>query len=194
MIRSIVRTERVDAVRFAAACYRESRRISAGRSDLRASCARLRRAFGRARGYPEFRRRVSERTLRVSPAVLHSLRELRDRPGLRVVFARNIEAPVGRGPNSRFGLGEFADAAALSFRLRWPRPDPAFYRRALRIARTEDPGVLYLDDDPDHVRAVRRLGVPSRRVRSPREAARFLRSPARAPVRSVRRPRPERLS
>jgi HAD superfamily hydrolase (TIGR01509 family) len=175
VVRAICREEHVAPAEFREAYYRLCSRAGAGKLALRETYAILRRKFHLSLGFAAFRELVTSRSLVAVPGVLPRLRAVRRQGSVRVVFASNIERYVWRGLCRKFDLRSAADEHALSFRLGVLKPRPEFFRRALRLARAAPPETLYLDDLPENIAAARRIGIPSRRVRSPSEVVRILR-------------------
>jgi len=166
IVREILRRERLDAAHVREAYYRVALHMASGSFGLPEGYRTLRRRFHWSISYPALREIVGSRALRVVPGVLPALRELRRKRTVRVVYASNVERVTWRGLCRKYHLDEYADGAALSFRLRALKPSRRFFREALRIARAPPSEVLYLDDLPENVRAARALGIRARRVRS----------------------------
>ena len=157
------------------AYYRWSRALDRDRIPLAEMHRRLRRAFSIRIGWAGFRELVERKSLRPVPRVLPALRALRRTGRVRIVFASNISRAGWRGSNERFGLGDLADDAVLSFRLGTLKPSRAFFREALRRTGAKGAPVLYLDDTIANVRSARSLGIDARQVRRPEETLRLLR-------------------
>jgi HAD superfamily hydrolase (TIGR01509 family) len=174
VVRAICRQEQVAPAELRATYYRLCRRAGAGKLDLREIYAILRGKFHLSLGFRSFRELVTSRSLVAIPGVLPRLRTLHRQGSVRVVFASNIERYVWQGLCQKFDLRSAADEYALSFRLGVLKPRAEFFRRALRLARAAPSETLYLDDLPENIAAARRIGIPSRRVRSPSEVVSIL--------------------
>ena len=175
IVRELVRREHLDPARVHRAYYRTAHRLALGSIGLREAYSSLRGSLRWSLRYDEFRALVSSRALVEVPGVLPALRELRRKQTVRIVFASNIERVTWEGLCRKFRLDTFADAAALSYRLRTMKPGKRYYRAALRIARARPREVLFLDNLAENTRGARSLGIPSRTVRSARETIRVLR-------------------
>ena len=173
-------TKGVTLARLRTEYYRLSRRLDTDAIDLRTLHARLRKVLDLPVGYPEFRALVCDRSLAVHAPVLRALRLLRRSGRVRVVFASNVSRPVWQAIERKFALGQYADASVLSFRARLLKPDPKFFREALRVSHATPGEVRYLDDARENVEAARRMGVRSFRVATPSETVRRLREISRS--------------
>jgi HAD superfamily hydrolase (TIGR01509 family) len=180
IVREIVRREHLDPVRVRDAYYRVARRLALGSIGLPEAYSILRRSLRWEMPYDEFRALVSSRALIAVPGVLPVLRSLHRARTVRVVFASNVERATWEGLCRKFRLHEYADAQALSYRLRTMKPGHRFYRAALRIAHASPDEALFLDDLTENVRGARRVGIPSRTVRSPSDAVGVLQRLTRA--------------
>jgi len=179
IVREIVRREHLDPDLVHPVYYRTAHRLALGAIGLREAYAHLRASLRWTLSYPKFHELVASQSLVAVPGILPSLRDLRRRRTVRIVFASNTERITWEGLRRKFHLDEYADAAALSYRLRTMKPGRRFYRAALRIARAPANETLFLDNLAANVRGARALGIPSRTVRSPRDTLRVLRALAR---------------
>ncbi|HYA57304.1 MAG TPA: HAD-IA family hydrolase [Thermoplasmata archaeon] len=178
---------RDDPSRLKESYYQLSLDLDSGSIDMREMYGRLQRRFRLDVPYPRFRAWLTDRSLTLYPGVVRAVQRLKSRGAVRIVFASNVSMPVWRALKRKFRLDRLADEAALSCQLGVLKPDPRFYRAALRLARTERQAVLYVDDVRSNVLAARRLGIRSVWVRGPRSTLRALRQLAAEP-RSSRTP------
>jgi putative hydrolase of the HAD superfamily len=123
-----------------------------------------RKAVGQAlqRRYPQSDAAHAVRLWSAPPGVCdtHVLRLLagqRDK-GVRVLLATNATTRL-EADLRRLRLSTSFDAIVGSASLGVAKPDSAFYRAALDVARAEPDQVLLIDDDPMQVTAARRLGL-----------------------------------
>ncbi len=157
------------------AYYRLSRLLDRGRIDLSTMYRRLERSFPFRMDFREFRDWVERRSLNAVPRVIPALRALHRRGRVRIVFASNVSLSVWNGVRRRFRLRGLAKDVVLSYRVGVLKPEPAFFREAIRRTRPKETPVLYLDDAAVNVRSARRLGIDARRVTRPDQIVTLLR-------------------
>lgn len=123
-----------------------------------------RKAVGQAlqRRYPKSDAAHAVRLWSAPPGVCdtHVLRLLaaQREKGVRVLLATNATTRL-EADLRRLRLGSSFDAVIGSASLGVAKPDSAFYRAALDVARVEPGQALLIDDDPVQVNAARRLGL-----------------------------------
>jgi HAD superfamily hydrolase (TIGR01509 family) len=100
--------------------------------------------------------------LEVPPDVLPTLNALRDR-GIRMAVVSDAWAGLPQLHDS-LGLGGYFEAYAISELLGCHKPDPRMYHHASQALGLAPQDCLFLDDDPDLVRAAVELGYHGRAV------------------------------
>lgn len=174
VVRRLCAGRRTDRRRVRTEYYRLSRELDTDAIDLRTMYERLRHVCDVSLSYPAFRELVGDRSLAAIPTVLAALRKLRASEGVRIVITSNVSRPVWRGLERRYRMHEAAHETALSFRLGALKPDPRFFREALRRTGIRRDRVLFLDDSLPNILAARRLGVHAHRIRGARDTLRWL--------------------
>ena len=157
-----------------------SRRLDADRLTLRRMFGTLQRKFRVRLAWKEFRSLVESKSLVLNRDVSRSLTRLTKHSQVRVVIASNTSRYVWRGLHKKYDIARIFPRPVLSYRIGSLKPSRRFFRVLLRRANCAPKDAYFLDDAGENVAAARSLGIRSRLVTGPGDAARFLRSLERA--------------